>query len=122
MRALIVAAMLFVSAGAHAANQTSVRILAFNETQMRTYWTYFLKQSNEKCDQVVRVMFQGGTTGVDSWSVACRDGNAYSVGIEPDAAGSTKIMGCAELVAIDAFLMKRAGRPPSKDVGCWVKY
>lgn len=120
---LLLLAILICSTNVHAANKVSSLILALDETKQRVYWTQFLQKSGEKCDAVVRIMYQGGgKTGIDDWSVGCRDGNAYQVGINPDAEGSTQLMGCAEMIAFDAILMKRVGKPPNKDVGCWIKY
>jgi hypothetical protein len=92
-----------------------------NATQLKN-WTLFLKASNEKCDTVVRVMYQGTAPAMDSWSVGCKDGHEYSVGLMPDKEGSSKILGCDEMKAIDALLMKRVGKPPNKDAGCWHKF
>jgi hypothetical protein len=109
--------------GAFAENQTSTRILALTQDKQFEFWTEYVKSSHEPCDVANRPMYQGGTkNGVDSWSVACADGHSYSVGIDLDANGSTTILTCAQLKAADALLMSRVGKPPSKDVGCWLKY
>jgi Superinfection immunity protein len=105
-----------------AANQTSSRILALDQSKQFAVFKGYLQASNEPCDRVNRVMYQGGSQAVDTWSIGCADGHSYAVAVEPDANGSTKILTCAELKAVDAALMKRMGKPPNKDVGCWIKF
>ena len=74
---------------AHAANQTTTRILALDRATHLALWTFVLKNKKQACDVVVRTLYQGGTeAGVDSWSIGCQDGNEYSIGINPDAQGS----------------------------------
>ena len=74
---------------AHAANPTTMRILALDRAANLALWTFVLKNKKQACDVVVRTLYQGGTeSGVDSWSIGCQDGNEYSVGIDPDAQGS----------------------------------
>ncbi|MDB5604232.1 MAG: hypothetical protein JWP25_1132 [Bradyrhizobium sp.] len=73
---------------AHAANQMTTRILALDQAKHLAFWTSVLKNKKQACGVVVRTMYQGGTeSGVDSWSIGCRDGNEYSISINPDAQG-----------------------------------
>ena len=70
----------------HAANQTTTRILAMDRAKHLAFWTLVLKNKKLACDVVVRTTYQGGTeSGVDNWSIRCRDGYEYSVNIEPNA-------------------------------------
>ncbi len=70
----------------HAANQTTARILAMDRAKHLAFWTLVLKNKKLACGVVVRTAYQGGTeSGVDNWSIGCRDGNEYSVNIEPSA-------------------------------------
>jgi hypothetical protein len=74
---------------AHTANQTTTRILALDRAKHLAFWASVLKNKNQACDVVVRTTYQGGTeSGVDNWSIGCRDGNEYSVSIDPDAQDS----------------------------------
>jgi len=74
---------------AHAANQTTMRILALDRATHLAFWTFVLKNKKQACDVVVQAMYQGGTeSGVDTWSIRCQDGNEYSVGVNPDAQDS----------------------------------
>ena len=71
---------------AHAANQTTMRILAMDQGKRLAFWTLVLKSKKQTCDVVIRTMYQGGTkSGGDNWSIGCRDGNKYSINIDPDA-------------------------------------
>jgi hypothetical protein len=73
----------------HAANQTTARILAMDRIRHLAFWTQFLKNKNLACGVVDRTMYRGGTeSGVDNWSIRCRNGNEYSVNIEPNAQGA----------------------------------
>jgi hypothetical protein len=109
---------------AQAQSALSKKLLAIDQAKQLSVWTRLLKQSDLPCDSATRSMFQGGSQGVgqDSWSVGCADGNEYSIGISYDAEGSTKILTCKELAAVNAMLMQRAGKPPGNDTGCWAKY
>ena len=73
----------------HAANKRTTRILALDQARHLAFWTSVLKNRKQACGVVVRTMYQGGTeSGVDTWSIGCRDGNQYSISINPDAQGS----------------------------------
>jgi hypothetical protein len=70
----------------HAPNQRTTRILAMDRAKHFAFWTLVLKNKKLACDAVVRTTYQGGTeSGVDNWSISCRDGYEYSVNIEPNA-------------------------------------
>ncbi len=73
----------------HAPNQTTTRLLALDRAKHLAFWTVVLKNKKQACDGVVRTKYQGGTeSGVDNWSIRCRDGNEYSISINPDAQDS----------------------------------
>ena len=73
----------------HAANHTTARILALDQAKHLAFWAFVLKNKKQACDVVVRTTYQAGTeSGVDNWSIGCRDGNEYSVSIDPDAQDS----------------------------------
>jgi hypothetical protein len=74
---------------AHAANKRTTSILALDQARHLAFWTSVLKNRKQACGAVVRTMYQGGAEyGVDTWSIGCRDGNQYSISINPDAQGS----------------------------------
>lgn len=71
---------------AHAANQTTTRILALDQAKRLAFWTLVLKSRKQTCDIVVRASYAGATAaGLDDWSLVCRDGRAYSIKVEPNA-------------------------------------
>lgn len=72
----------------HTASPMSTRILALDRAKHLDFWTSVLKYKKQACNVVVRTRYQGRTeSGVDSWSIGCRDGNKYSISINPDAQG-----------------------------------
>jgi hypothetical protein len=59
--------------------------------------------SGEKCDSVTRSFFQGSDRrGNAYWNAACRNGQAFAIQVNNDAVGSTRIMSCAMLKAMNA--------------------
>ena len=74
---------------AHAANQTTTRVLALDQAKHLAFWAFVLKNKKQACDVVVRTTYQAGTeSGVDNWSIGCQNNNEYSVSIDPDAQDS----------------------------------
>jgi hypothetical protein len=79
------------------------RLSELSDSERNTFLTAFLYKSGENCDAVVRNFFQGtGETGDASWNIECRNKKAYSVMIYNDSVGSTKILDCAVLKALNA--------------------
>jgi len=117
----LLAAALFVgvSFGQSAANETSDKILALSDDQRNDFWTLYLQQSGRQCDTAMRSMFQGDADGSeDVWSVACRDGSAYSVGIAPGPEGTTTLMSCDDATATETVLLRLSGSKTS-GIRCW---
>ena len=111
-----------IALGQSAANETTEKIIALSENKRNEFWTLYLQQSGRTCDTAVRSMFQGGSDNDDDyWSVACGDGNSYSVGIAAGPEGTTTLMACDELVTMDAALFKLSGSR-SDEVGCWKQF
>ena len=100
-----------LATAANATNEHSQKLLNMTEKDRNTTWTLLLQKSGEKCDRVVRTMFQGSSRHDDSWNVACQNGKSYSVGVYPGPEGKTQILGCKEL----EFVTKGTAR-------CWVKF
>ncbi|MGY3615319.1 hypothetical protein [Bradyrhizobium sp. USDA 10063] len=68
---------------AHAANQTTMRILALDQAKRLTFWTLVLKGKKQTCNLVVRASYQGGLeSGPDYWSVGCQNGNVYTMAVD----------------------------------------
>jgi hypothetical protein len=107
----LISVFVFTQSTCALANEHSQKLLNMTEMQRNAFWTLLLKKSGEKCDRVVRTMFQGGGEPEDSWSVACQDGNSYSVGINAGPEGKTQILGCNELELFSRGTAK-----------CWKKF
>lgn len=74
---------------AHAASETTTRMLRPDQAKHHAFWTSVLKKKKRACDVVVRAIYQGGTdSGIDSWSVSCQNGHTYSISINPNAQDS----------------------------------
>jgi hypothetical protein len=74
---------------ARAANPTTARILALDEARRLAFWTLVLNNRRQACDIAVRASYTGANgSGLDQWTVVCRDGNEYSVSVEPNAKDS----------------------------------
>jgi hypothetical protein len=74
---------------ARAGNQTTARIFALDEARRLAFWTLVLKNRKQACDAVVRASYTGANeTGIDQWTVVCRDGHEYSMSVEPNAKDS----------------------------------
>lgn len=85
------------------ANPAHDRLQQMSSGERNTFFTKFLKGSGESCDGVTRNFFQGsGKSGDVVWNVACRNGKTYSIMIYNDAEGSSKIMDCPLLKALNA--------------------
>lgn len=70
-------------------NQTTTRIVALDQAKRLSFWAFILKSRKQACDVVVRAWYAGvADSGHDQWSVACRDGNQYSISVERDAKNS----------------------------------
>jgi hypothetical protein len=83
-------------------------------------FTHLLWGSSEKCDRVIRTLFNGTALGLDNWEVLCRDRNSYSLSIPPEVNADIELVSCRELIATSKRLLGRAGRK-SKATGCRIK-
>ena len=70
------------SSQATAQNDTSQILLALSEEERNAAFTRLLQESNEKCDRVLRTLFNGAALGLDSWEALCRDRNSAPKGTE----------------------------------------
>jgi hypothetical protein len=108
------------SSQATAQNWLSQTLLGLNEDQRNETFTYLLQDSNAKCDQVIRTLFNGSTVKLDDWEVLCRDRNSYSLTITPEQTARIDWVSCRELLATSKMLLHRAGSK-SKAKGCSIK-
>ena len=85
------------------ANPAHDRLQQMPSGERNGFFTKFLKGSGESCDAGTRNFFQGAARSGDAiWNVACHNGTSYSIMIYNDAQGSTKVVSCAILKALNA--------------------
>jgi hypothetical protein len=121
LRAMLMCALGPVQASAQ--NDTSQQLLELKEEQRNAAFTHMLWDSERKCDQVIRTLFNGSVLGVDDWEVLCRDGRSYSISVlvEPEVHGTIiTLLSCRELSATSSMLLRRSGST-SKAAGCRIK-
>jgi hypothetical protein len=106
---------------ASAQNVVSQGLLDLDDDERNASFTLILKESDRRCDQVIRTLFTGTLLGVDEWEALCKDRNAYSISVlvEPDGTTITSLT-CRELLATSKRLLHRAGSR-SRAVGCRIK-
>ena len=103
---ILCAVLVLVGAKIVFANDGHDIISKYSEGERNAFFTMFMRKNNEKCDVVVRNFFQGFSDDKTAfWSVKCKNKLAYSIGIDNDKAGSSKIMDCAilKLAKLDCF-------------------
>jgi hypothetical protein len=108
------------SSQATAQNWVSQTLLGLDEDQRNETFTYLLRDSNAKCDRVIRTLFNGSTVELDDWEVLCRDRNSYSLAITPEQSAGIELISCRELLATSKMLLEGA-RSKSKAKGCRIK-
>ena len=109
------------TAHASAQNEVSQKFLELSEDKRNTAFTLVLRESNRKCDQVIRTLFKGTFLGVDDWEALCRDRNSYSFSVLAES-DDTIIMSLSyrQLLATNKMPLHRAGSK-SKATGCRIK-
>jgi len=123
MTRLLVATLLCALGTTQASAQTVVSqgLLELDDDERNASFTLILKESDRRCDQVIRTLFTGTLLGVDEWEALCKDRNAYSISVlvEPDGTTITSLT-CRELRATSKRLLHKAGSR-SRAVGCRIK-
>ena len=106
---------------ASAQNVVSQGLLDLDDDERNASFTLILKESDRRCDQVIRTLFTGTVLGVDEWEALCKDRNAYSISVlvEPDETTITSLT-CRELLATSRRLLRKAGSK-SKATGCRIR-
>jgi hypothetical protein len=123
MTRLLFATLLCALGTAQAFSQSEVsqRLLELDDDERNAAFTLMLRDSNRKCDQVIRTLFNGTVLGVDEWEAMCRDRNSYSFSVLAEL-NETIItsLSCRELLATRKMLLQRAGSK-NKATGCRIK-
>jgi hypothetical protein len=106
---------------ASAQNHVSQQLSELDEDERNAAFTLMLRDSNRKCDQVIRTLFNGTVLGVDEWEALCKDRSSYSISVLAEL-NETIItsLSCRELLATSKMLLHRAGSK-SKAAGCKIK-
>ena len=106
---------------ASAQNQVSQQLSELDEDERNAAFTLMLRDSNRKCNQVIRTLFNGTVLGVDEWEALCKDRSSYSISVLAEL-NETIItsLSCRELLATSKMLLHRAGSK-SKAAGCKIK-
>jgi hypothetical protein len=109
------------TAQASSQNVVSQQFLELDDDLRNAAFTLILRDSNRKCNQVIRTLFNGTVLGVDEWEALCRDRNSYSISVlaELNDAIITSLS-CRELLATSKMMLHRAGSK-SKATGCRIK-
>ncbi len=77
-------------------NRAHELLAAMAEGDRRTRLAEYMRSGGERCGRVTRTMYRGSTAeGAAFWSVRCRPGQDWGVMIEPNQAGSTRILECS---------------------------
>ena len=102
MTRLLLATLLCALGTTQASAQTVVSqgLLELDDDERNASFTLMLRDSDRRCDQVIRTLFTGSVLGVDEWEALCKDRNAYSISVlvEPDETTITSLT-CRELLA-----------------------
>ena len=106
---------------ASAQNQVSQQLSELDENERNAAFTLMLRDSNRKCDRVIRTLFNGTVLGVDEWEALCKDRSSYSISVLAEL-NETIItsLSCRELLATSKMLLHSAGSK-SKAAGCKIK-
>ena len=95
MALLLLATLLCALGTTQASAQTVVSqgLLELDDDERNASFTLILRNSDRRCDQVIRTLFTGTVLGVDEWEAVCKDRNAYSISIlvEPDETTITSL-------------------------------
>jgi hypothetical protein len=91
------------AAGSSAENPANDRILALSAVEQATALG---KMVAERCAGT-EAFYQGMVKGHSFWSVRCSSGEAYQIAINPDAAGSTRVLVCGNAAPLATKCFKR---------------
>jgi len=97
LRTVAVVCLVALASGLAVANTAHDTLLKLPTAKRNATLSRFMEASDERC-KVIESFFQGfDKTGMAFWSVRCSNAKSFSVSIENDAGGSTKILECSVL-------------------------
>jgi hypothetical protein len=92
---------LFFALAAHA-NPAHEQLSSMSEPQRRSMFATFLVKSGEQCSSVTKTFYQGSDKkGNAFWNAACTAGHSFAIQVNNDATGSTRILSCKLLKAVN---------------------
>ena len=84
------------------ANPAHNRLSAMTESQRKDTLTTFMRSGGESCN-VTKTFYQGSAKNGDAfWNVACSNGKSWVIQINNNSTGSTRLLECSALKAINA--------------------
>ena len=120
MTRLLLATLLCAFGTTQASAQTVVSqgLLELDDDERNASFTLMLKETDRRCDQVIRTLFTGTVLGVDEWEALCKDRNSYSISVlvEPDETTITSLT-CRELLATSRGCCVRLAAGADRSVG-----
>jgi hypothetical protein len=91
------------SVATNAGNAANDHLLALPATQQATALGRMVA---ERC-MGIEAFYQGMVKGQGFWSVRCSSGEAYQIAVNPDAAGSTRVLVCGNAPPLATECFKR---------------
>lgn len=87
-------------------NASQDALSTLSESKRNSAFTSIL--SGEKCGTVTRSMYQGSDNRNNVfWSLECNNGEAYQIMIAANTTGSTRLLNCKVLKAVNSSCFKR---------------
>ena len=84
------------------ANVAHDQLASMSNQQRQKVLASFLANSGERCASVTKTFYQGSDKkGNAYWNAACSGGDAFVIQINSDATGSTRILSCKALKAVN---------------------
>jgi hypothetical protein len=97
------APLLLIASSAVAANEADRLLSSLPAEKQRQALAHIVTSSGDACPGGNRVMRQGAKKdGTAYWNVGCTNGKSYLVELKADAQGSTKVLSCTTLKALNA--------------------
>ena len=76
-------------------NPAQKLLARMSDADRNLHWQAYMTKSGEKCGKVTRSFYQGSTeSGQVIWNIQCSASGDWQLMVEPNSAGSTKLMPC----------------------------
>ena len=85
------------------ANPAHDKLMSMSEESRNAAFARLLSSSGERCPAVSRSMYQGSSKdGAVFWSLQCKPGESFQLMLENNARGSSKLLNCKVVKALNA--------------------